>query len=262
MTLTTFYPKNCSHAASGLSDRRRLSLILSLFIPAMLLWLLSGISPAGAQESEPPAAPETAVAAETPEEEPLEVILDQVEERYSGSGFSADFHQESTLAAMDITDTASGNLFVKPPDRMRWEYEQPERQVILTDGKLLWIWRPEDNQVMIGDAPAYLGAGKGASFLSDIREIRNSFDVSLEPDEAPTHHRLKLVPKEKAYDIEALYLFVSKESAVVERVVTRNDYGDTTRITLTDYTFDEALPADIFDLDVPPGTDMIQMDGR
>jgi len=25
---------------------------------------------------------------------------------------------------------------------MRWEYEKPERQVIITDGKKLWIFRP------------------------------------------------------------------------------------------------------------------------
>jgi outer membrane lipoprotein carrier protein len=106
-----------------------------------------------------------------------------------------------------------------------------------------------------------LGAGKGASFLSDIREIRNSFDVSLEPDEDPTHHRLRLVPREAAYDIDAVYLFVSKAGFIVDRVVTHNDYGDITRISLTDYTFDDPLPEEIFDLEVPPGTDMIEMDG-
>ncbi len=161
---------------------------------------------------------------------------------------------------MDITDTATGHLFVRPPDRMRWEYERPERQVILTDGETLWIWRPEDNQVMVGRAPAYFGDGKGASFLSDIREIRKSFEVRLEPDAEPGHYRLKLLPKQKTHDIAAVYLSVSKDRFIVAQIATHNDYGDITRITLTDFTFDEPLPDDIFDLDVPPGTDMIQMD--
>ena len=225
-----------------------------------MMGLLLPPPPAWGQETDAP----TPTAETTPQTEPtLDDILDNVEERYTGQGFSADFHQESTLAAMDITDTATGNLFVRPPDRMRWEYEQPERQVILTDGETLWIWRPEDNQVMIGRAPAYFGDGKGASFLSDIREIRKSFDVSLEPEaEAePGHYRLKLVPKQKEYDIEAVYLAVSKDTFIVDQVTTHNDYGDITRITFADFTFDQPISDDIFDLDVPPGTDMIQMDG-
>ncbi len=256
-----FYLKSFYPAASVHSDRRRFSSLLTRIIPVMAGLLLI-LTPVWAQESDTQPAPPAESGPGSDQTPSLETILDRIESRYSGSGFSADFQQESTLAAMDITDTASGNLFVKPPDRMRWEYEQPERQVILTDGKLLWIWRPEDNQVMIGDAPAYLGAGKGASFLSDIREIRNSFEVGLEPEEEPsTHYRLRLVPKEKAYDIDAVYLFVSKAAFIVDRVVTHNDYGDITRITLTDYTFDEPLSEEIFDLDVPPGTDMIEMDG-
>ena len=32
---------------------------------------------------------------------------------------------------MDITDTASGKAFFKRPGMMRWEYEEPDRQVIV-----------------------------------------------------------------------------------------------------------------------------------
>lgn len=248
--MTTFYLKNSCLAASAPYSRKTFPIYISIFLAALAV--LGLFAPLTYAETKPQS------------DMTLDDILDKVEARYTGQGFSADFQQESTIAAMDITDTATGNLFVRPPDRMRWEYEQPERQVILTDGETLWIWRPEDNQVMIGRAPAYFGDGKGASFLSDIREIRKSFDVSLEPeaDAEPGHYRLKLVPKQKEYDIAAVYLAVSKDQFIVDEVTTRNDYGDVTRITLTDFTFDQPISDDIFDLDVPPGTDMIQMDGR
>ena len=77
---------------------------------------------------------------------------------------------------------ASGKVYIKYPGMMRWEYEKPDRQIIITDADKLWIYRPEDNQVMTGKAPTFFRDGKGASFLSDIRLIRQKFDISLEQD--------------------------------------------------------------------------------
>jgi outer membrane lipoprotein carrier protein len=75
----------------------------------------------------------------------LDEILNRVENRYAVAGFSARFEQVSTIPAMDITETASGRIFVKRPGMMRWEYEKPDLQTVITDGKTLWIYRPEDN---------------------------------------------------------------------------------------------------------------------
>ncbi|MCK4467734.1 MAG: outer membrane lipoprotein carrier protein LolA, partial [Desulfobacterales bacterium] len=83
----------------------------------------------------------------------LDEIMDRIENRYAAKGFSANFSQESTIKAMDITDTASGNLFVMAPGMMRWEYEKPDQQLIITDGKRLWVYRQDDNQVMVGTSP-------------------------------------------------------------------------------------------------------------
>ena len=78
-----------------------------------------------------------------------EKILEKLEVRYNTADFSADFFQESTLKALDITDTASGKVWFKHPGMMRWEYKTPENYAIISDGKNLWIYRPEDNQVVI-----------------------------------------------------------------------------------------------------------------
>ena len=85
----------------------------------------------------------------------LDQILEGMEKRYANSRFFAKFFQESTIKAMEITDFASGKVYVRHPGKMRWEYEKPDRQIIITDGFKLWIYRPEDNQVMTGSAPDF-----------------------------------------------------------------------------------------------------------
>ena len=122
-------------------------------------------------------------------------VIAGVEKRYAVSGFSARFTQESTLEAMDIMDTASGSIRVKRPGMMRWEYEKPDRQSIITDGRTLWVYRPEDNQVMIGKAPLFFGDGKGAGFLADMKLIKKKFGITLEENDSAEYYVLKLIPR-------------------------------------------------------------------
>ena len=193
----------------------------------------------------------------------VDQILEQVEDKYTNSKFSADFIQKSTIKAMNITDMATGKVYIKYPGMMRWEYENPERQVITTDGDKLWVYRPEDNQVMTGNAPTLFRDGKGASFLSDIRLIRQKFEISLEPgppEESDLFHHLKLIPREKTLDIAEIRLMVSRQTFNVMQVMTLNFYGDETRIDLINFAFDTDIDDSLFSFTIPAGVDVVQID--
>ena len=193
----------------------------------------------------------------------VDLILDHIEDKYTHSKFTADFIQKSTIKAMDITDQATGKVYIKYPGMMRWEYQKPDRQIIITDGDQLWIYRPEDHQVLTGKAPTFFRDGKGASFLSDIGLIRQKFDISLEQnptaEDDPFYH-LRLIPREKTMDISEIRLMVSKKSYNVVQVVTFNFYGDETRIDFINFKFDVNLDDSLFSFTVPPGTDVLQID--
>jgi outer membrane lipoprotein carrier protein len=193
----------------------------------------------------------------------VDQILEHVENKYTNSKFAADFIQNSTIKAMDITDLATGKVYIKYPGMMRWEYEKPDRQIIITDADKLWIYRPEDNQVMTGKAPTFFRDGKGASFLSDIRLIRQKFDISLEqgqPAESDLFHHLKLIPREKTLDISEIRLMVSRQTFNLLQIMTLNFYGDETRIDLINFTFGVDLDDSLFSFTIPQGVDVIQLD--
>ncbi len=199
-----------------------------------------------------------AAAAET--DLKVEQILDRMEAQYTDKSFKAEFAQESTLKAMDITDFAAGKMYVRYPGMMRWEYAKPEKQVIITDAKKLWIYRPADNQVMTGSAPAFFSDGKGASFLSDIKLVRQKFKISLEPSKNNFFYELKLRPLEKTLDVTDIRLSVTKNTYTVVRIVTYNSYGDENRIELINHQFNVKLDNQLFSFDIPPGTDVLQID--
>ena len=190
----------------------------------------------------------------------LEQILDRVEKHYTGKSFQANFIQESTIKAMDIVDFASGKIFVRYPGMMRWEYEKPEKQTIITDAHKLWIHRPEDNQVLTGSAPAFFSDGKGASFLSDIKLVRKKFKISLEKSTKDFFYELMLQPLEKKLDVTDIRLAVTKNTFTVIRIITYNSYGDENRIEFTNHQFDVKLDESLFSFKIPPGADVLQLD--
>ncbi|MFV9645024.1 MAG: LolA family protein [Desulfobacterales bacterium] len=191
----------------------------------------------------------------------LNEIMDGIENRYAAKGFSANFSQESTIKAMDITDTASGNLFIKPPGMMRWEYEKPNQQLIITDGKRLWVYRQDDNQVMVGTAPYFFGNGKGGGFLSDMNIIRKKFNIALDDKSNGKYYVLKLTPKEKAFDISLIYLSISINTFDIVQITTYNLYDDETKIYLKNIEFKKHIDDSMFYFEIPEGADILQLDG-
>ncbi len=190
----------------------------------------------------------------------IQKILGGIEKRYAGKGFRAKFFQESILKAMMISDTAEGRLIVKRPGKMRWEYLIPDEQTIITDGKSMWIYRPADKQVMVGEAPEFFSDGKGAGFLSDIRQIRKSFDVQLQKSKSPDHFRLRLLPKSPTADLADIILSVNRSDFLVQQVLTYNSYGDETRIEFSEYQFNQNPKDSLFTFIIPDGIDVVQID--
>ncbi|MCK5164255.1 MAG: outer membrane lipoprotein carrier protein LolA, partial [Desulfobacula sp.] len=172
--------------------------------------------------------------------------------------FEANFTQISTLAALDITERASGRAVFSHPGKMKWKYLEPERHEIITNGKSLWIYRPQENQVMQGDASQFFKSGAGGAFLSDILLIRKNYTIRLKEVTAE-YVEIDLVAKKKNSDISLIVLRISQEKNEIERVVTYNPYDDTTLFEFTDIQF-KKIDSDVFDFKVPDGINIIKMD--
>ena len=200
------------------------------------------------------------MAADPAKLQDVNAILDRVEARYMAAGFSARFSQISTIKAMEITDTASGKLFVKRPGKMRWEYETPEPQIIVTDSRMLWVYRPQDHQVMIGDAPVFFGDGRGAGFLADMNQIREGFEIIHLTDAAARDYILRLIPKKPIAEVADILLAVDRDTFELKQIITTNAYGDETRIELNDLDLNRTPDDSLFTFEVPEGAEVLQLD--
>lgn len=188
-------------------------------------------------------------------------ILDRVQHRYAAGGFEAHFVQESHLKAMGMVDTAKGHLYFGRPGMMRWHYKMPEEYLIITDGVTVWIYRPEDNQVMLGRSVDYFGSKEGADFFSKPGELSKEFIVELAPEklQEKDHYVLRLVPRTERPSLAELYLSISKETFDVAKSVSSNVFGDETTLRFERYRFDRALDPSLFVFEIPNGAEVVQL---
>jgi outer membrane lipoprotein carrier protein len=191
-------------------------------------------------------------------------ILDRVQQRYAAGDFEADFIQEAHLKAMGMVDSAKGHLYFGSPGMMRWHYKSPEEYLIITDGDTVWIYRPEENQVMLGRAADYFGSGQGADFLSKPGELTREFVVELAPEERQDkeHYVLKLVPKKELPGLTELHLFISRKTFDITKTITDNAFGDRTIIQFESYGFERGLSSSLFVFEVPKGAEVLQLQGE
>lgn len=197
-------------------------------------------------------------ASASAESEITDSILSDIEKRYAGKSFEAEFAQISTLSALDTTEQASGRAWFSHPGKMKWEYLSPEQHEIITNGKSLWIYRPEENQVMQGEADSFFKSGAGGAFLSDIALIRKNHIITIK-DQTQDYIELDLVPRIETPDIALIVLRVSRQSHDIIRVITRNEYGDTTLLEFTRIQFKPADPAR-FEFTIPPGVNVVDLE--
>ncbi|OGR20874.1 MAG: hypothetical protein A3J85_02560 [Desulfobacula sp. RIFOXYA12_FULL_46_16] len=198
------------------------------------------------------------LAAATETENASEAVLSAIEKKYAGKSFEASFYQISKLAALDITEKASGKASFSHPGKMRWEYLEPEQHGIITNGKSLWIYRPEGNQVMQGEADSFFKTGAGGAFLSDIALVRKNYIITIK-DVTDDYTELDLAAKIETPEISLIVIRVSKKNNDIVLVVTRNVYGDTTLFEFNDIQFKSIDPSR-FEFTAPKGANVVDLE--
>ena len=62
---------------------------------------------------------------------------------------AAEFRQTVTGPNGEKVQSAQGAMEMRAPDRFRWEYRTPSPQLIVADGRKVWIYDPELRQVTV-----------------------------------------------------------------------------------------------------------------
>ena len=187
----------------------------------------------------------------------LKTALTKLQERYeSTKTFTAEFRQIVESPTLAGTIESRGKLAFEKPNRMRWDYDPPDRQIIVGDGENLWIYQPDEKQVIKAPLSEAFQARTPVSFLGGLGHVDREFDATLEKDE-PTRWLLRLVSKQDK-GFGTLRLAVRKSDAAIEEARITDTLGTTTRLVLSGEKRNVTLEPTLFRFTPPPGVDVVK----
>jgi outer membrane lipoprotein carrier protein len=176
----------------------------------------------------------------------------------------AEFVQNAYNQSLGESIRAEGVVYLKKPGKMRWEYRNPSPQRIVSDGKGLWVYTPELNQVNTGEAPRAL-AGPAGSFLAGLGQLRETFDVRflnpLKVDDAG-NPVLDLRPKRPEPVLTRLIITVDRKEFLVRKAVLYDQFDNTVTMQFTKVSVNSGLADKLFTFTPPKGAAVVPLETR
>lgn len=166
---------------------------------------------------------------------------------------SGRFEQRQFDEDGEVLARSTGAFWIRRPDRFRWAYETPYEQLVVSDGRTIWIHDPDLEQVTRRSADAAL-SGTPAALLSRDRAAMEAFEIEA-LGETDGLSGWRLVPRSGEGDFRDMTLWL--DDAVPRRLAFTDQLGGTTRIELLDAVRDAEIPAQRFEFVPPPGAEVV-----
>jgi outer membrane lipoprotein carrier protein len=154
---------------------------------------------------------------------------------------------------------ASGDVWLKKPGRMRWDYVKPEKKLMVADGQTLWVYEPEDEQAFKQDLRSSTLPAQ-VSFLVGQGRLSDEFDATVvhpagvgEPSEVV----LKLVPKTASAAYRYILFVVDPKTGQVRQTVIYDQQGGTNRLTFSAVEQNRGVDDAKFKFTPPAGTKIL-----
>jgi outer membrane lipoprotein carrier protein len=208
----------------------------------------------------------------------LNEVVATLEQGYSAlKDVQADFSQLSAIASVRREEKGAGELFIKRPAvgnaMFRFNYSKPQQQIV-SNGKKLWYYIPENRQVMVGDLTALLEAGNGVTlnYLTGMGNVSRDFTVSFVGDgrDKGGNYVLELVPRKQSQMLDRLQLTVSGRSVEQFRAtgkasdpfpivlsVVYDQFGNKTTIEFSRVRVNRGMRDDLFTFKAPSGVEVV-----
>jgi outer membrane lipoprotein carrier protein len=178
------------------------------------------------------------------------------------STFEADFEQTYRNRLLGRSRKSRGHVWLQPPTKMRWEYAPPSKNLIVADGRQLFVYEPDANQVVkmpVGrsELPAVM------AFLTGGRELTRDYDVTpLARGREQLAQRgltgLQLRPRSTSAGVARIVLVFDKRTGQIRRTVLVENEGNTNTFVWGNVKTQTPIAASRFAFTPPAGARIVE----
>lgn len=153
---------------------------------------------------------------------------------------------------------AKGEIFYLKPGKMRWVYAPPNDQVLVTDGKTVWLFDPILDNVTV-QALGNLTRGTPLAFLLGAGNLNTDFICRPQTIKPPPDglEYVELVPRKAIPALKFIQLGAKPGSARIAAIRMIDSQGNVRSIRITGLDVNVSLHPSLFTFKITPEMEVI-----
>ena len=186
----------------------------------------------------------------------LDEVLKEVQKRQSAvKSLQADFKQEKILALLAQPQLSRGTFAYEKPDRVRWNYSDPNPVTMLIAGGRMTTYYPKlgrAESIEVGRFQDRIFKYMGAA--NAIGELTTWFNFRFSDRKGDTTWKLELLPKTSQVSkrVKHITIWIDRKSFMTSKFEYVEADGDVTTYEFTSIRVNETVPPSTFKLELPP----------
>jgi len=176
-------------------------------------------------------------------------------ERFAASldRFQADFTQTVKTGDGRVQDQAEGKVWLQKPDRLRWVYSGEYPEIIVADGKNIWVYDESLEQVTV-KPQSEEATDSPLMILADVSKLDQQFQVT-ELGDFEGMDLLELKSLDSESEFERILLGLVPEG--IRLMAMEDAFGQRTEIYFQNVQVNAPADPGLFRFTPPKGTDVV-----
>jgi outer membrane lipoprotein carrier protein len=170
---------------------------------------------------------------------------------------TANFKQTVLDDDKNIVQQSSGKVAIQRPGKFSWIYTKPYEQQIIADGKELWVYDVDLDQVTVKPMSTGL-ASAPIMILMRKNKLASEFNIS-EIGQRKFLYWVELEPRSQDMDYTSVY--IGLEDGAVKAMELRDKFGQSTQIVFENLRLNVVHNPKIFKFVPPKGVDVFGVGG-
>jgi len=189
---------------------------------------------------------------------PLE-LAQKLQARYEETKtMTADFKQSTSVPMSTRKRLGAGKVIISKPGRIRWDYQAPDKQVLISDGKKVSMFIANSAQMIVQPVSQYINSDVTYAFFAGTGNIVRDFKVLPSERSGDANLKaIKLVPKTAHPQVEYLHVWID-ENFMIRRLEIVDHFGSITDLAFSNITRNEPVSPETFVFTPPMGTEIIE----
>ena len=153
-----------------------------------------------------------------------------------------------------ILQEVSGQFFFKKPNLFKWDYLEPSKSQLISDGELLYLYDPDLKQVVISQLKKF--GGVSPAMLLVTSDIESLFEVTIIQDKKGVSWFRALPHEPEKANFKEVFINFSQKKLKSMRII--DGFDNTTEIDFIKVSRNTDINEAIFLFNTPEDIDVIK----